>query len=130
VLLDVDEGLPDVVLIGTGSELQIAVAAREQLAERGIRARVVSMPCREWFEDQDRTYRDSVIPPPVKARVSVEAGVAQGWRDIVGDAGRIVSIDHFGASADYQRLYMEFGMTAEVVAQAALDSIAAADAAD
>ena len=128
VLLDVEGGIPDVVLIGTGSELQIAVAAREQLAQRDVRARVVSLPCREWFDEQDRTYRDSVIPPMVKARVSVEAGVAQGWRELVGDSGRIVSIDHFGASADYQRLYMEFGMTAEVVTQAALDSIAAAQA--
>ncbi len=128
VLLDVDGGQPDVVLIGTGSEVQIAVAARDQLAEDGIRARVVSMPCREWFEDQDKSYRDTVIPPTVKARVSVEAAVPMGWRDIVGDSGRIVSLDHFGASADYQRLYMEFGLTAEVVTQAAKDSIAAADA--
>ena len=128
VLLDVDGGAPDVVLIGTGSEVQIAVAAREQLAAKDIRARVVSMPCREWFEEQDKAYRDTVMPPTVKARVSVEAAVALGWRDIVGDAGRIVSIDHFGASADYQRLYLEFGMTAEVVTQAAIDSIAAADA--
>ncbi len=128
VLLDVDGGAPDVVLIGTGSELQIAVAAREQLAAKDIRARVVSMPCREWFEEQDKTYRDTVLPPTVKARVSVEAAVPMGWRDIVGDAGRIVGINHFGASADYQRLYMEYGLTAEVVAQAAIDSIAAADA--
>jgi len=128
VLLDVEGGAPDVLLIGTGSEVQIAVAARAQLAEKDIRARVVSMPCREWFEAQDTSYRDTVLPPMVRARVSVEAAVAMGWRDIVGDAGRIVSIDHFGASADYQRLYMEFGMTAEVVAQAAIDSIAAADA--
>ncbi|MBA3232547.1 MAG: transketolase [Propionibacteriales bacterium] len=129
VLLDVDGGAPDVVLIGTGSEVQIAVAAREQLlADSNIRARVVSMPCREWFEEQDKAYRDTVLPPAVKARVSVEAAVSMGWRDIVGDSGRMVSIDHFGASADYQRLYMEFGLTAEVVAQAAIDSIAAADA--
>jgi transketolase len=128
VLLDVDGGAPDVVLIGTGSEVQIAVAARAQLAADGIRARVVSMPCREWFEEQDKAYRDTVLPPTVKARVSVEAAVPQGWRDIVGDSGRIVSIDHFGASADYERLYMEFGLTAEVVTQAAKDSIAAADA--
>ncbi len=128
VLLDVDGGAPDVVLIGTGSEVQIAVAAREQLAGDGIRARVVSMPCREWFEQQDKSYRDTVLPPTVKARVSVEAGSPVGWRDVVGDSGRIVSIDHFGASADYQRLYMEFGLTAEVVTQAAKDSIAAADA--
>ncbi len=128
VLLDVDGGAPDVVLIGTGSEVQIAVAARDQLAAKEIRARVVSMPCREWFEEQDKAYRDTVLPPTVKARVSVEAAVSFGWRDIVGDAGRIVGIDHFGASADYQRLYMEFGLTAEVVTQAAIDSIAAADA--
>ncbi len=128
VLLDVDGGAPDVVLIGTGSEVQIAVAAREQLAGDSIRARVVSMPCREWFEQQDKSYRDTVLPPTVKARVSVEAGSPVGWREVVGDAGRIVSIDHFGASADYQRLYMEFGLTAEVVTQAAKDSMAAADA--
>ena len=128
VLLDVDGGAPDVVLIGTGSEVQIAVAAREQLAADGIRARVVSMPCREWFDEQDTSYRDTVIPPTVKARVAVEAAVPFGWRDVVGDSGRIVGIDHFGASADYQRLYMEFGLTAEVVTQAAKDSIAAAQA--
>jgi transketolase len=129
VLLDVEQGLPDVVLIGTGSELQIAVAARDALAEHDVQARVVSLPCREWFDEQDKTYRDSVIPPLVKARVSVEAGVAQGWRELVGDSGRIVSIEHFGASADYQRLYTEFGLTAAAVTQAALDSIAAAGAA-
>ncbi len=128
VLLDVDGGAPDVVLIGTGSEVQIAVAARDQLAADGIRARVVSMPCREWFEEQDKVYRDTVIPPTVKARVSVEAAVPMGWRDIVGDSGRIVGIDHYGASADYQRLYKEFGLTAETVTQAAKDSIAAAAA--
>jgi transketolase len=128
-LLDVDGGAPDVVLIGTGSEVQIAVAARALLAQDDIRARVVSMPCREWFDEQDRVYRDQVIPPIVKARVSVEAAVAQGWRDIVGDYGRIVSLEHFGASADYQRLYNEFGLTAETVALAAKDSISAASAA-
>jgi transketolase len=127
-LLDVDGGHPDVVLIGTGSEVQIAVAARDLLAADGIRARVVSMPCREWFDEQDQAYRDQVIPPDVRARVSVEAAVAQGWREIVGDHGRIVSLEHFGASADYQRLFAEFGFTGEAVAQAARDSIAAAGA--
>jgi transketolase len=127
-LLDVEGGPPDVILIGTGSEVQIAVAAREQLAADGVRARVVSMPCREWFDQQDKSYRDSVIPPIVKARVSVEAGIAMSWRDLVGDYGRSVSIEHFGASADYQRLYTEFGMTAEAVTQAAKDSILAASA--
>ncbi|WP_109471433.1 transketolase [Ornithinimicrobium cavernae] len=125
VLVDAEGGEPDVILIGTGSEVQLAVQAREQLAERGIAARVVSMPCREWFDGQDQAYRDEVLPPSVRARVSVEAGVAQGWRELVGDAGRIVSIDHFGASADYETLYREFGLTAEAVATAAQESLAA-----
>jgi transketolase len=118
-----EPGLPDVVLVGTGSEVQIAVAARELLAADGIRARVVSMPCREWFDEQDQAYRESVLPPTVKARVSVEAGVAMGWREIVGDHGKIVSIDRFGASADYARIYEELGMTGEAVANAARDSL-------
>ena len=120
---DLGDGRPDVILIGTGSEVQIAVAARELLAADGIRARVVSMPCREWFDEQDEAYREQVIPPIVKARVSVEAGVAQGWREIVGDLGRIVSIDRYGASADYARIYEEYGMTGEAVASAARDSL-------
>src|SRR4051794_9974632 len=123
VLVDVDGGEPDVVLIGTGSEVQLAVRARELLAEKGVKARVVSMPCREWFDDQEPAYRETVIPPTVKARVSVEAGIKQGWREIVGDHGRIVSIEHYGASADYARIYQEFGVTAEAVANAAEDSI-------
>ena len=121
--VDLEPGLPDVVLVGTGSEVQIAVAARELLAADGIRARVVSMPCREWFDAQDQAYRESVLPPTVKARVSVEAGVAMGWREIVGDHGKIVSIDHYGASADYARIYEEFGITGEAVANAARDSL-------
>jgi transketolase len=124
-LLDTD-GEPDVVLIGTGSEVQLAVEARKQLAAKGIKARVVSMVSREWFDEQDSAYRDSVIPPQVRPRVSVEAAIAQGWREIVGDAGRIISLEHFGASADYKTLYREFGITAEAVAQAAEESIAAA----
>ncbi len=123
VLVDVDGGLPDVVLVGTGSEVQLAVQAREILAQKGVRARVVSMPCREWFDEQESSYRETVIPPTVKARVSVEAGIAQGWREVVGDHGRIVSLEHYGASADYERIYREFGITAEAVAAAAEDSI-------
>jgi transketolase len=119
-------GLPDVVLVGTGSEVQLAVAARDLLAADGLRARVVSMPCREWFDAQETSYQETVIPPSVRARVSVEAGVAQGWREVVGDHGRIVSVDHYGASADYERLYREFGITAEAVADAARDSIRSA----
>ncbi|GAA4125806.1 transketolase [Nocardioides fonticola] len=122
VLIDA-EATPDVILMATGSEVQIAVEARAKLAEEGVDARVVSMPCLEWFEAQDQAYRDSVLPPSVRARVSVEAGVRQGWREYVGDLGRIVSIDHFGGSADYQRLYQEYGLTTEAVVAAARDSL-------
>ncbi|MFC6157028.1 transketolase [Kribbella jiaozuonensis] len=125
VLLDTD-GTPDVVLIGTGSEVQLAVEARAKLAEEGVNARVVSMVSREWFDEQDDAYRESVIPADVRARVSVEAGIALSWHDIVGDAGRSVSLEHYGASAAYQTLYDEFGITADAVVQAAKDSIAAA----
>nr|WP_307816564.1 transketolase [Nocardioides sp. DJM-14] len=123
VLIDAADREPDVVLIGTGSEVQLAVEARARLATEGIAARVVSMPCREWFDAQDQAWRDSVLPPSVKARVSVEAGISQGWRDIVGDAGRSVSLEHFGASADYATIYREFGITAEAVVTAAKESI-------
>jgi len=117
---------PAVILIATGSEVSIAVAARETLESQGISTRVVSMPCREWFEAQDQLYRDEVLPPSVRARVSVEAGVPMGWRDFVGDAGRIISIDHFGASADAATLFREFGFTPAAVVAAAQESIQAA----
>ena len=117
---------PAVVLIATGSELGIAVAARETLESQGVSTRVVSMPCREWFEAQDQSYRDEVLPPTVRARVSVEAAVQLGWRDFVGDAGRIVSIDHYGASADAATLFGEFGFTPAAVVAAAQESIQAA----
>ena len=123
VLLDAEGGAPDVILVGTGSEVQLAVEARAILAEKDIAARVVSMPCREWFDAQEQSYRDTVLPPIVKARVSVEAGVAQGWREVVGASGHIVSLEHYGASADYETLYREFGITAEAVALAAEQSI-------
>ena len=110
---------PDVVLIGTGSEVQLAVEAQKLLADKDIVARVVSMPCVEWFESQPEDYRDSVLPPSVSARVAVEAGVAQSWHKLVGDTGRIVSIEHYGESADYKTLFREFGFTAEAVAAAA-----------
>ncbi len=122
ILADTD-GAPHVILIATGSEVQIALDARELLGAGGVGARVVSMPCREWFAGQSSAYQDQVLPPEVRARVSVEAGIGQSWRDIAGDAGRIVSLEHFGASADYQRLYREFGITAEAVTAAAHDSI-------
>ncbi len=114
---DADE--PDVVLIATGSEVQLAVDARKILADKDIVARVVSMPCVEWFESQPEDYRDSVLPPSVSARVAVEAGVAQSWHKLVGDTGRIVSIEHYGESADYKTLFREFGFTPEAVADAA-----------
>ncbi len=126
VLRDVEGGAPDVVLVGTGSEVQLAVEASDLLAADGVRARVVSMPCREWFDAQEASYRETVIPPTVKARVSVEAGIKLGWREVVGDHGRSVSIEQYGASADYERLYTEYGITARAVADAARDSITAA----
>jgi transketolase len=114
---------PDVILIGTGSEVQIAVHARELLAAEGISARVVSMPCVEWFHEQDASYQEEVLPAAVRARVSVEAGITPPWKTFVGDAGESVGVDHFGASASYQRLYEEFGLTAERVAEAAKRSL-------
>jgi transketolase len=114
---------PEVILIATGSEVHIALEAGDLLRADGIGVRVVSMPCREWFAEQPLSYRDKVLPPAIRARVSVEAGVGQSWREIVGDAGRIVSLEHFGASADYQRLYQEFGITAQAVAAEAKESL-------
>ena len=110
---------PDVVLIATGSEVQLAVEARNLLADKDIVARVISMPCVEWFEAQPEEYRDSVLPPSVSARVAVEAGVAQSWHKLVGDTGKIVSIEHYGESADAKTLFREFGFTPEAVADAA-----------
>ncbi|WP_237089892.1 transketolase [Nesterenkonia sp. PF2B19] len=117
---------PDVILIGTGSEVQLAVEAREQLAAKGVAARVVSAPCLEWFAEQDGAYREQVLPSSVKARVAVEAAHPMSWHRLVGDAGRVVGLDHFGASADYQTLYREFGITTEAVSAAAEESVAAA----
>ncbi len=126
VLKDSSTETPDVVLIATGSEVHLAVEAREQLEAEGVGTRVVSMPSVEWFEEQPREYRDRVLPPSVKARVAVEAGIGLTWYRFVGDAGRIVSLEHFGASADAKILFAEFGFTAENVAAAAMESLAAA----
>ncbi|WP_444665320.1 transketolase [Cellulomonas sp. CW35] len=126
VLLEASTGSPEVILIGTGSEVQLAVEAREVLEAAGVPTRVVSAPSLEWFAAQDDEYRESVLPSAVRARVSVEAGIALSWHKIVGDAGRTVSLEHFGASADYQTLYREFGITTEAVVAAAHESIAAA----
>jgi transketolase len=114
----------DVILIGTGSEVQIAVAARELLAKEGISARVVSMPSVEWFRQQDASYQEEVLPVAMRARVSVEAGITEPWKALVGDAGRSVGVNHYGASAAEAVLYKEFGITAEAVAEAAKASLA------
>jgi transketolase len=128
VLAEAETGPAQVVLIGTGSEVQLALAARESLEAEGIGTRVVSMPCIEWFEEQDAAYRESVLPSSVRARVSVEAGIAQGWWKYLGTDGRAVSLEHFGASADYLTLYREFGITADAVTAAARASLAAVTA--
>jgi transketolase len=123
VLAAAKNGTPDVILIATGSEVQVAVAARAKLAEEGIDASVVSAPCLEWFDEQSPEYKESVLPSAVKARVSVEAGATLGWHKYVGDAGRTVGIDHFGASADGDFLLQEFGITHEHVVAAAKESL-------
>jgi len=126
VLAEATGGSPEVILMATGSEVQIALEARKVLEEAGTPARVVSMTCVEWFEDQSEEYRESVLPSSVRARVSVEAGIAMGWRAYVGDAGESVSLEHFGASAPYQTLYEKFGLTTEAVVDAARKSVARA----
>jgi transketolase len=122
VLAD-SEGTPDVILIATGSEVQLAVAAKKTLDADGVATRVVSMPCVEWFDAQEAAYREYVLPSGIKARVSVEAGVAQSWHRITGDSGENVSIEHFGASADAATLFREFGFTPEAVVDAARRSL-------
>jgi transketolase len=118
-LVDSPTGTVDVILIATGSEVGVAVDAREALAAKGIGARVVSAPCLEWFDEQPEAYRESVLPRAITARVSVEAGIALGWSKYVGANGASISIEHFGASADYQTLFREFGITPEAVVAAA-----------
>jgi transketolase len=124
VLEDASDGQPDVIIVATGSEVQIALAARAALEAEGTTTRVVSMPCMEWFEEQDQAYRDTVLPPTVKARVSIEAGVAQSWWKYLGEAGVPLSLEHFGASAPYQSLYEQFGLTADRAVAAAHASLA------
>ncbi|WP_314618433.1 transketolase [Streptomyces stackebrandtii] len=126
VLFDAEGADAELVLIATGSEVHLAVEAREQLQAAGVPTRVVSMPSVEWFEEQDQAYKDSVLPPAVKARVAVEAGIGLTWHRYVGDAGRIVSLEHFGASADAKVLFREFGFTPEAIVAAARESLTAA----
>jgi transketolase len=117
---DGTNGQPDLILIATGSEVHVAVDAAKQLDEQGTHARVVSMPCWELFEAEPREYRDEVLPPEVKARLSVEAGIALGWKKWVGDEGDSISIEHFGASAPGEIVLKEFGYTADNVVARAL----------
>ncbi|SMQ20304.1 transketolase [Streptomyces sp. Ag82_O1-12] len=126
VRFEAEGGTPQVILIATGSEVHVAAGARELLQGAGVPTRVVSMPSVEWFEEQPRSYRDSVLPPSVKARVAVEAGIGLTWHRFVGDAGRIVSLEHFGASADAKTLFAEYGFTPENVVAAARESLTAA----
>ncbi|MFF3027805.1 transketolase [Microbacterium sp. NPDC057944] len=123
VLAEAPNGTPDVIIVATGSEVQLAVDARAALAAEGVNVRVVSAPSLEWFAEQDEAYRESVLPKSITARVSVEAGSVLSWRGIVGDRGRSVGIDHFGASADYKTLFEKFGITTEAVIQAARETI-------
>ena len=124
VLREAAGGPPETVLIATGSEVSVALGAADLLAAEGARARVVSMPCTELFDEQDAAYRDAVLPPEVRARVSIEAASAFGWQRYVGDAGEIAGIDRFGASAPASRLFEEFGFTAEAVAERARTALA------
>jgi transketolase len=128
ILVEASSGQPDVILIATGSEVQLAVEARETLEAEGTPTRVVSMPCREWFLEQDPSYRQSVLPPAIRARVSVEAAVSMGWREFVGELGECVSVEHFGASAPYQIVYEQMGITAERVVADAHASLSRATA--
>ncbi len=123
VLAEASSGTPEVVILATGSEVQLAVAARETLEADGVATRVVSVPVLDRFLEQDQAYRDEVLPPSVRARVSVEAGLAMPWYRLIGDAGEPVSLEHYGASADYKTLYREFGITAEAVVDAARRSL-------
>ena len=119
-----DVANPDVILIATGSEVGITLQAAELLKKENISARVVSAPCLEWFNEQDADYKNSVLPHTVKARVSIEAGIAQGWREYIGDYGVAVSIEHFGASASASVLFKEFGFTPEKIVSAAKETVA------
>jgi transketolase len=119
ILEEGSSGMPEIILIATGSEVSLALKAREALEADGASVRVVSMPCIEWFHAQPRAYQQQVLPQDIKARVSIEAGIAQGWREVVGDSGEIISIEHFGASAEGNVLFEQFGFTPDRVVAAA-----------
>ncbi|GAA4246247.1 transketolase [Dactylosporangium darangshiense] len=124
ILKDASDGQPQVIIVATGSEVQLAVKAQERLEAEGTPTRVVSMPCQEWFEEQDAAYRQQVLPTGVKARVTVEAGIAMSWQKLLGDCGEAVSIEHYGASAPYTVLFEQFGFTVDHVVAAAHASLA------
>jgi len=115
---------PELLIIATGSELSLAIESAAQLGGEGVKVRVISAPCLEWFKEQPESYRNQLLPSDVKARVSIEAGIAQGWREFVGDAGEIISLEHFGASAAHTTLFKEFGFTVENVIAAARRTLA------
>jgi transketolase len=125
VLSEAEGGRPDVLLLASGSEVHVALAAKTLLSAEGVAARVVSMPCWERFEEQEAGYRESVLPPSVPARVSVEAGSTFGWERYVGDRGASVGIDRFGASAPAERIFRELGITPEAVRDRAKSVLAA-----
>jgi transketolase len=122
-LIDAEGGAPEIILLATGSEVSLALGAHAELVKQGVRARVVSFPSWELFEVQSQEYRNSVLPPEVRARLSIEAGVGQGWRQWVGDAGDIMSIEQFGASAPYKEIYQHYGLTIEDAVARALGQL-------
>jgi transketolase len=124
ILMDTpDKSNPDVILIATGSEVSLTLAAQEKLMTEGIKARVVSAPSLEWFIEQPESYKEQVLPKKIRARVSIEAGISQPWYQFIGDSGIAVSLEHFGASASASVLFKEFGFTVEKVVLAAKESI-------
>ena len=125
VMKDAENGEPELILLATGSEVQIAAEAQKQLESEGMPTRLVSIPSFEWFDAQDEAYRESVLPKAVRARVSVEAGIAMSWYRYLGDAGRAVSVETYGASADHSVLFEKYGITTEAVVAAARESLAA-----
>jgi transketolase len=124
ILKDASNGQPQVIIVATGSEVQLAVGAQQRLEAEGTPTRVVSMPCQEWFMEQDLAYRQQVLPTGVKAKVTVEAGIAMSWQHILGDHGVAVSIEHYGASAPHTVLFEQFGFTIDKVVAAAHASLA------
>jgi transketolase len=123
-LKDASNKKPQAILIATGSEVYLAVQAQELLEKQGIPTRVVSAPCLEWFDEQNQEYKDEVLLPQVHVRVSIEAGIKQGWREYIGDRGTSISLEHFGASASAPKLFAEFGFTPEKIVESVLRSLA------